>query len=226
MASHQSPGKAHREGITLMQLFEMFPDEATATAWFEQAVWQGDRCCGKCGSLSTRPVPHAKPMPYWCPNCRSYFSVRTGTPMARSNVSLRKWVIAIYLCVTSLKSVSSMKLHRDIGVSQSAAWFMLHRIRQAWSAQPTRFTGPVEADETFVGGKAKSMHVDRRNTMRATGFQKTIVAGVKDRHTNHVRANVVENSNAETLLAYVDRHTQSDTMIYTDDFAGYPLHLL
>ena len=93
--------------------------------------------------------------------------------------------------------------------------------RQAWSAQPTRFTGPVEADETFVGGKAKSMHVDRRNIMRATGFQKTIVAGVKDRHTNHVRANVVENSNAETLLAYVDRHTQSDTMIYTDDFAGY-----
>ena len=131
MASYKSPGKAHREGMTLVQLLETFPDEATATKWFEDVVWSGERCCGKCGSMNTRPVPKAKPMPYWCPDCRSYFSVRTGTPMARSNVPLRKWAIAIYLCLTSLKSVSSMKLHRDIGVSQSAAWFMLHRIREA-----------------------------------------------------------------------------------------------
>ena len=69
----------------------------------------------------TRAVPNAKPMPYWCTDCRSYFSVRTGTPMARSNIPLRKWAITIYLCLTSLKSVSSMELHRDIGVSQRAA---------------------------------------------------------------------------------------------------------
>ena len=71
-------------------------------------------------------------MPYWCADCRSYFSVRTGTPLAKSNVPLRKWAIAIYLCLTSLKSVSSMKLHRDLKVTQSTAWFMLHRIREAW----------------------------------------------------------------------------------------------
>ena len=68
-------------------------------------------------------------MPYWCTDCRSYFSVKTGTAMQRSKVPLRKWAIAIYLCLTSLKSVSSMKLQRDIGVSQPTAWFMLHRIR-------------------------------------------------------------------------------------------------
>ena len=67
-------------------------------------------------------------MPYWCSACRSYFSVRTGTSLECSKVPLRKWAIAIYLCLTSLKSVSSMKLHRDINVSQKAAWFMLHRI--------------------------------------------------------------------------------------------------
>ena len=64
-----------------------------------------------------------------------YFSVRTGTAIARSNVKMRKWAIAIYLCLTSLKSVSSMKLHRDLGVSQKTAWFMLHRIREAWAEQ-------------------------------------------------------------------------------------------
>ena len=96
-------------------------------------------------------------------DCRSYFSVRTGTAIARSNVPLRKWALAIYLCLTSLKSVSSMKLHRDIGVSQKTAWFMLHRIREAWQVETGGvFAGPVEVDETFIGGKAHNMHASRR----------------------------------------------------------------
>ena len=123
----------------------------------------GTRCCGHCGSLSTSEVPNEKPMPYWCSTCRSYFSVRTGTPIAHSKIALRKWVIAIYLCLTSLKGVSSMKLHRDIGVSQAAAWFMLHRIREAWSGPSGKsFVGPVEVDETFFGGKARNMHAHKR----------------------------------------------------------------
>ena len=122
------PGKVHREGMTIVQMMEMFPTEEAATEWFESVVWEDGRQCPKCGSVETREVPNAKPMPYWCKGCRSYFSVRTGTPMARSNIPLRKWAIAIYLCLTSLKSISSMKLHRDIGVSQRAAWFMLHRV--------------------------------------------------------------------------------------------------
>ena len=82
---------------------------------------------------------------------RHYFSVRTGTPIARSNVPLRKWAVAIYVCLTSLKSVSSMKLHRDIKVSQPTAWFMLHRIREAWANQPRgAFEGPVEVDESHI----------------------------------------------------------------------------
>ena len=130
----------------------MFPTEDAATAWFESVIWPSERCCGHCGSVKTRTVPNRKPMPYWCTDCRSYFSVRTGTSIARSNVKLRKWVIAIYLCLTSLKSVSSMKLHRDLGVSQKTAWFMLHRIREAWAHDAYHdehpFSGPVEADET------------------------------------------------------------------------------
>ena len=80
-------------------------------------------------------------MPYWCSDCRSYFSVRTGTALERSRVPLRKWAFSIYLELTSLKSVSSMKLHRDIGVTQSTAWFMLHRIREAWTHAP-QTSGP------------------------------------------------------------------------------------
>ena len=158
------PGKSHRQGITLIQLMNMFPDEAAAKDWFEHMLWHGERCCGHCGSVRTRPASHAK-MPYWCSDCRSYFSVRTGTVLECSRVPLRKWAFAIYLEVTSLKSVSSLKLHRDIGVSQRTAWFMLHRIRETWTRPgggPT-FTGPVEVDETYVGGKAKNMHTHQRD---------------------------------------------------------------
>ena len=116
-----------------MQLLEMFPDEETATEWFEKTLWSGERCCGHCGSVNTHDVPNRKPVPYRCRDCRKYFSVRTGTPLAHSNVKLRKCAVAIYLEITSLKSVSSMKLARDIGVTQPTAWFMLHRIREAWT---------------------------------------------------------------------------------------------
>ena len=153
--THKAPGRAHREGLSIIELMKIFPNEEAATKWFEDAVWAGGRCCGKCGSINTREVPNAKPMPYWCTDCRGYFSVRTGTAIARSNVPLRKWAIAIYLCLTSLKSVSSMKLHRDLGVSQKTAWFMLHRIREAWASETSgAFAGLVEADETFVGSCA------------------------------------------------------------------------
>ena len=116
------------------------------------------RACGKCGSLDTYEVRNAKPMPYRCRDCQSYFSVRTGTVIERSKVPLRKWAIAIYLELTSLKSVSSMKLHRDIKVNQRTAWFMLHRIRQAWSDESGEpFIGPAEVDETYMGGIRKNM---------------------------------------------------------------------
>ena len=79
-------------------------------------------------------------MPYRCSDCRSYFSVKTATVMRKSHIPLRKWVFAIYLHLTSLKGVSSMKLHRDIGVSQPAAWFMLQRIRKAWESDDSPFS--------------------------------------------------------------------------------------
>ena len=129
---HKAPVKAHRKGLTVIEVMDMFPSEETAIKWFEEVVWPGNRCCGHCGGLHTSEVPNAKPMPYWCPECRSYFSVRTGTAMAHTKIPLRKWAIAIYLELTSLKSISSMKLHRDLGISQKSAWFMLHRIREVW----------------------------------------------------------------------------------------------
>ena len=223
-----APGKHYREGLSLIDVMDMFPDEAAATKWFEGIVWAGGRCCGKCGSLKTREANH-KTMPYWCTDCRSYFSVRTGTPLAKSNVPLRKWAIAIYLCLTSLKSVSSMKLHRDIKVTQSTAWFMLHRIREAWmpnlrggGGKP--YDGPAEVDEKYMGGKRKNMSNAKRAELADTGrgaVGKTAIVGVKDRATNQVRAKVVESTDKPTLQGFVVENTTPGATVYSDEAAAY-----
>ena len=162
-------------------------------------------------------------MPYWCRDCRSYFSVRTGTVIAHSKVPLRKWALAIYLELTSLKSISSMKLYRDIGVSQPTAWFMLHRIREAWSSPVgNSFAGPVEVDETYVGGKRKNMPKAKRAQMTGRGAAgKTAVAGVKDRATNRVSAAVVKATDAATLHDFVTDRAAPNATVYTDEAAAY-----
>ena len=220
---HKAPGKAHRHGMTLVEMMDMFPTEEAATSWFEEVIWDGKRICGKCGSERTRKASHKK-MPYWCTDCRSYFSIRTGTPMASSKIALRKWAIAIYLILTSLKSVSSMKLHRDLGVSQPAAWFMLHRIREAWSRAEggPRLRGPVEVDETYVGGKARNMSLAKRATFEGRGGAgKSAVVGMKDRASNQVRARRVDRTDSPTLQGFVVENADWQAEVFTDEHRAY-----
>ena len=225
MGKHKGPGKADREGISLFALSEMFPNEAAAVAWFEALVWpSGERHCPRCGSMETREASATSGLPYYCPECKRAFSVRIGTALERSKVPLRKWVFAIYLEMTSLKGVSSMKLHRDIGVTQKTAWFMLHRIREAWAEErDALFVGPVETDETYMGGKRKNMPNRKRKQMTGRGtVGKSIVAGAKDRETNEIRARVIENTEKPTLQGFVRQSAAPGAVLYTDEHGSYP----
>ena len=212
------PGKAHREGISLLDLTEMFPDEASALKWFEELVWPHGRHCPRCGSTGTREAARTSTLPYWCPDCQKPFSVRIGTALESSKISLRKWAFAIYLETVNLKGISSMKLHRDIKVTQKTAWFMLHRIRETWNTERRGlFAGPVEIDETYMGGREGN----KKQRLGRGGVGKSVIAGAKDRATNEVRAEVVQATDAKTLQGFVADHAAPDATVYTDDHGAY-----
>ena len=222
------PGKSSRVGISLVEMFDMFPDNATAENWFENVRWPSDkdRCCPKCGSRNTYRKANRKPQPFRCRDCRSFFSVRTGSIMECSAIPLRKWAIAIYLNATSLKGVSSMKLHRDLKITQKSAWFMAHRLRDAFASEKDLFVGPVEVDETYMGGKRKNMSNAKRKELKKAGLKqgpsgKVAVIGAKDRETNSIVARPLQSTDGETLKGFAEGVSQPEAQIYTDDAKAY-----
>ena len=119
--AHKAPGKAFRQGLSIKALFRMFPDDETAERWFTEVRWSDGVRCPKCDSDNIQERATRKPQPYRCRSCRKDFSVKTDTLMHNSPIGCQTWAIAIYLMTTGLKGVSSMKLHRDLDVTQKTA---------------------------------------------------------------------------------------------------------
>ena len=221
--AHKAPGKAHRKGITLAALFRMFPDDAMAERWFAEQRWPDGPHCPYCGSTNAQSGAKHKTMPCRCreKECAKRFSVRTKTPMESSKLGFQVWAIALYQVTTNLKGVSSMKLHRDLGITQRSAWFLAHRLREAWKDHGAQFAGPVEVDETFIGGKEKNKHANKKLKAGRGAVGKVIVVGAKNRNTNRVSAAVVGNTDAKTLQGFVGNYAAEGATVYTDDHGGY-----
>lgn len=222
--TQKAPGKSHREGISLAKLIRMFPDDATSREWIEGVVWPDGPHCPTCGSFNVQTGIKHKSMTHRCRDCegKPRFSVKTGTVMQSSKLGYQTWAIAAYLVTTNLKGVSSMKLHRDLEITQKSAWHLAHRLRKAYEAGHPLFAGPVEADETYVGGKRKNKSNAERKAATGRGtVDMEAVVGVKDRETNTVAARHVAATDTPHVAGFVAEKTRMGAKAYTDDAAVY-----
>ena len=229
--AQKAPGKHFRKGMSLIDIMRMFPDNATAEAWFVKIHWPHGPACPHCGSTNVLSGAKHSTMPYRCreKECRKRFSVRTGTVMQSSNLGYQIWAMAIYLCLTSLKGLSSMKLHRDLNITQKSAWHLAHRLRKALESRGGMFSGPVEVDETYMGGKRRNMSNAKRKELAGTGrgsVGKVAVVGAKDRASNRVAAKVVTSTDKPTLQGFVVEHAAPGATVYSDEASRLRRHPL
>ena len=210
-----------------MEIMLRFPDDATAEAWFVERRWPNAMACPYCGSAKVQSGCRHKAMPYRCREykvCGKRFSGKTGTVMEGSKLGFQTWMIATFLLSTNVKSVSSVKLHRDLNINQRSAWFLAHRLRVALSEKGIAFAGPVEMKETYFADSRENTSNAKRKQLEVTGrgaVGKVAVVGAKDRKTSQVAAQVVERTDKETLQGSVVDHTKEGATVCNDDAIAY-----
>jgi transposase-like protein len=216
---------------TLLEAVRFFADPYVCVAYMAKARW-GSIDAVTCPTCGSRRAHYLEARRLWQCNTKHpkrQFSVKVGTIFEDSPLGLDKWLPAVWLITNAKNGISSYEVARALDISQKSAWFMLHRIRLAMHIPADRFSGEVEADETFIGGAARFMHRQkkeaRRIGKRAVG--KIAVMGLLERHgpladrKSRVRVKVVPTTRRRVLQDEVRKHVEPGSALYTDALASY-----
>ena len=210
------------EPTTLQEAIIYFSNPTNCREYLVARRWPDGVTCLRCGSQN---LLFLEKYNRW--HCRQkhaapQFTLKTGTIFEDSPIGLDKWMTAMWQIVNCKNGISSYEVHRAIGVTQKTAWFMDHRIRLALGMDSGKLSGHVEADETFIGGKARNMHVSkRRRRITGTGGKdKTAVLGILERG-GKVKTTVVPNRRKKALQPEVKKHVEAGSALYTDALLSY-----
>ena len=207
---------------TLQQVILYFQDPDRALQFAVRMRWPEGIICPRCGCDTVYFI--ASRRNWECKGCKKHFSVKLGTIMEDSPIGLDKWMAAMWMIGNCKNGISSYEIGRDLNVTQKTAWFLLHRIRRVMESgsMEKKLCGTVEADETFVGGKAKNMHASRRarEIVGRGTVGKAIVMGLLARH-GEARVKVVDTRRKKDVHAEVRKHVEPGSNVYTDELKSY-----
>jgi transposase-like protein len=218
-----------QEPKTLQEAVVYFASQDNCRNYLVARRWPNGVICPRCGSNKVVFLPKYNRWQCSVTHDARQFTSKTGTIMEESPIGLDKWLMAMWLIVNCKNGISSYEIHRAIGVTQKSAWFLDHRIRLALHSGSFEnlLKGEVEADETFVGGKARNMHanVKARKVTGTGGKDKTAVMGIlergKDGKQSKVRTKVVANRKRHALQSEVRKHVEAGSALYTDALESY-----
>lgn len=211
---------------TLQEAIKFFADADTCVTFMAQLRWPEGVTCPDCGGKAVSYLTSRRMWKCMAKACHKQFSVKRGTVMEDSAISLDKWLAAIWLIANAKNGISSYEIHRAVGVTQKSAWFLLHRIRLAMQTGTfEKMGGTVEVDETFIGGLSRNMHKKTREAKITgpSGCGKAIVFGLLERHGDgsKVRTKVIFNRSQETLQGEVRRNVEPGAEVYSDAHRSY-----
>lgn len=210
------------EFSSIIELATYFKDERTCLKYLERVRWKDGIRCIYCGMDKIHRFKDGKR--FECASCKERFTVKVGTIFENSKLSLRKWFVAMYYLGGHNKGISSYDLADDIKVTQATAWFMMQRIRNAFkAAQGTELLdGVIECDESFVGGKNKNRHIDKKvkNSQGRSFKDKTPVMGMLQRG-GKLRAVVIADTSAQSIHNALFHNVKIGATIYSDEWLGY-----
>ena len=212
------------EPQTFLEAVPYFTNPDNCLNYLSARRWKNGVTCPTCGRTDVAFVPSRRVWQCKTRHPKSQFSIKTGTILEDSPLGLDKWLPVIWLIASCKNGVSSWEIHRDLGVTQKTAWFMLHRVRLAMQDTHTggKLGGEVEVDETFIGGKARNMHRDKRaEKIHGRGPDgKAIVAAVLERG-GRVRAKVVSTRRKHELQKLVRDNVEVGSSLYSDALKSY-----
>lgn len=215
---------------TLQQAIIYFADFDRCREFMVDLRWpSGKPACPQCGSDHVVYLEKARVWKCYAKHPKAKFSLKTGTIFEDSPLGLDKWLTALWLIVNCKNGISSCEIARDLGITQKSAWFMAHRLRLALHAGSfDKLSGEVEADETFIGGKARNMHASKRKRLGISQSKSMIgkiaVMGLLERHGergSQVRTEVVSNRKRHQLEQTIGENVEVGATIYTDALKSY-----